>query len=780
MAYADDCNLAAVFSSLGIMPNLPDESIQGVPLTSPGAERRRNIRRDEDELFAMAKTTVLTSRDHHLREQDLPPAKVSEPSKAEVIAQMEFARELDARQAQSPTVRQTLIGMRPKHSRKSLEELQPISVSQLTLRTRHKGKFLLCRVVHKIGKPVGINIAVEDPNGDATRLVLFHFPSALDATISNLEALFPPGAFLAIREPTYKRAYENGFYMVRIPTPSDVVFLDQQSELVKSVTWKYNVAGPQRPNTLAEWKNLGNEHFKRKEWLCAAIAYTEGLKSEPRNHLLLLNRAAAYLELHWNNSAAHDADAVIAMNLDDPALKRKAVYRATKAYYAAGKYVKVTQLSKLLPGDSDIKTLSTKTSHRLRERNQGVFDWWSLYAQSRVAAARPDVASYQGPVEVRLSPGGESFSTRGLFTTRAIKQGDLLFVAKPIASYYPEDKPPHPTSELEVFLTYNFLTDALGNRSSFALADRVVNRVWDDANTARTLDSMNAGSRFPPKTDYPSAFVPPSPLTDPRKPAIDIDIDRIEGMCTMNAFRLEDAASHAFFGDVMVVRATKTMRAGEEVTLNYFNDIPSYEERTAFMERKWGAPCDCVLCKADRADSPGGRLDRAEVVQHLPTDESGIVGVQHRVAELKVSYRDTPERRLCGLKPELCKAYGKLGLLYQSTAIATNSKFFHTKSAEAFMDALEALGVGIQDRSVSGRITTVTTPPECPVDVLRPIPFPRISVPLMMLMSGVFTALGQETRSLHWMQSAMWVEGQWVGTLVGENNGMYFMDKYNL
>jgi len=333
--------------------------------------------------------------------------------------------------------------------------------------------------------------------------------------------------------------------MIHIPTPSDVVFLDPQSNLVKSVTWTTgNPVGASRgPSTPAEWKKRGNEHYKRKEWLCAAVAYTEGLKLEPRNHLLLLNRAAAYLELQWINSAAHDAEAVITMNLGDAALKRKAVLRATKAYYSAEKYIKVTRLVKRLPDDTEIKTFLAKASQRLRERDEGKFDWLSMYRQSRAPASHPDVASYQGPVEVKLPRQGDSSGSHGLFTTCAVDAGSLLFVAKPIASYYPEEKPPHPAHQREVFLTYNFMTGEPGNRTPYALVDRVVNRIWDDANVARTFQAMSAGSRFPSATNYPGTFIPPSPLTDPRTLSIDIDIDRIEGMCAMNTFRLADVGS---------------------------------------------------------------------------------------------------------------------------------------------------------------------------------------------------------------------------------------------
>jgi len=188
------------------------------------------------------------------------------------------------------------------------------------------------------------------------------------------------------------------------------------------------------------------------------------------------------------------------------------------------------------------------------------------------------------------------------------------------------------------------------------------------------------------------------------------------------------------------------------------------------MERKWGALCECVLCKADRADSPGGRLIRADMPQKLANELGGTEGVKRRIAELMNSYRNTPERRLCGLKPELHWAYLKLGRFYQDVAAsASQSKPLLENCAQAIMDAMEALGVVIKDRSLSGRVP-VTDPPHCPVDVHRPILFPHMCVPLMMIVSAAFSALRQDVRSANWLHAAVWVETQWVGTLVGNSN----------
>lgn len=241
--------------------------------------------------------------------------------------------------------------------------------------------------------------------------------------MEDTDVLFPLGTVLAIKEPYFKLEDGNEIPTVRVDAPSDIVFLDARSQLAQSAAWATNhhVGAPLLPTTPEDWKKRGNGYFKRRQWLCAAVAYSEGLKLDSKHHLLLLNRAAAYLELHWYNSAAHDAETALSMGLDDPVLKRKAVLRAVRAHYSAERFSKVTQLAKLLPQDSDIRMFASNALQRIRERDGGKYDWGRMYRQTRTPGCRLDVAPYQGPVEVKDVNG-----RRAVFATREVLQGDLL------------------------------------------------------------------------------------------------------------------------------------------------------------------------------------------------------------------------------------------------------------------------------------------------------------------------------------------------------------------
>lgn len=275
--------------------------------------------------------------------------------------------------------------------------------------------------------PLGVDFAIEDPEGNTSHVTLSHYPFTLNAAVTETDEIFPIGTILAIREPCYKLAVIADLLIVRVDAPTDLVFVDVQSPL-RNVAWftGNHASSPTSQSlvTADSWKARGNDFFKKKQWFCAAVAFSEGLKLNPTAFLLLLNRAAAYLELQWYISAARDAEAVLAMNIDSDVHKRKAVFRATKAYYLSGKYAEVNRLADVYPEESDVKSFYVNAPLRIRASTKGRYDWLELYRQCKGSTPRPDIAPFQGPVEVKTRRNGHS--PVGLFVTRNVNAGDLL------------------------------------------------------------------------------------------------------------------------------------------------------------------------------------------------------------------------------------------------------------------------------------------------------------------------------------------------------------------
>ncbi|THH28831.1 hypothetical protein EUX98_g5351 [Antrodiella citrinella] len=672
-------------------------------------------------------------------------------------------------------LRQTFLGTDPEHSVENLEHLQRIGIFEMLVRKRHKGTYLLCRIISKPTHHLSIDVAVEDPDAGTSMLAIYHYPFTLNCSINEVDELFPIGAIIALREPYYKFASRGDVPMIRVDAASDIIFLDPHSELARQVSWTTGdtVDTPSYPTTPEGWKNRGNGFFKRKQWLCAAMAYSDGLKLAPSHHLLLLNRSQAYLHLHWYNSAAHDAESVLSMHLDDSVINVKAAVRSANAYYGSAMYRDVLRVAGLHPGNADVQTTSSKAKERLQETVTGVYKWDSIYSGSRGPASRPDIASFQGSVEVVTPPHGR----RGLFVTRNVKAGELLLVSKPIVSYYPED---NPEFQHELFTCFNFLTDKLGNRCDYALIDLLVQRLWDDPNAAKTIQALYSGSDLPASTIYPFAPIPTRPLSHPRTPCVDIDIKRVERVASHNTHDIEDdmkavkwmgrhdmavgvyelpsfcnhsclpSATKVFFGDVIVMRAARDLSRGEEVTSYYRPGTKPYNDRARDLNRVWGFTCDCCICLADRADGQAALSLRARVYDEPAP--STLSSAQQRVAELLSSYVDTRERRLCGVKPELYFAYHHLAMAFM-TSRATG---WRENAVEAFMNALDVIGMVITDRSTSGPLPSSSA--TLPVDTARFPAFPRICPSVIVQVASLLESMGQRARAANWLKVGVWGE----------------------
>ena len=272
---------------------------------------------------------------------------------------------------------------------------------------------------------------VEDPEGDVQLLCLYNIPSMLNAGLAEVDAIFPVGTILAIREPYLKNSLQSNNSHVRVDSPSDVVFLYPGDRIIEHIPWKFgrHIPGaPVFPLTVSGWKEFGNEHFKASRWLAAAIAYTRGLTIDPAAALLWANRAAAYLKLQYYGAALCDAVKVLEF-LDIPSgVRRKALFRAGQAQYSLGKFEAATVYFEgccdFNINGSDAEAWICRAKARLSEERFGQYDWLRLFLDSQGPVAAMDVADFVGPIEVISLPsrGGG----RGVVATRDIKVGELL------------------------------------------------------------------------------------------------------------------------------------------------------------------------------------------------------------------------------------------------------------------------------------------------------------------------------------------------------------------
>ncbi|THH05390.1 hypothetical protein EW145_g4834 [Phellinidium pouzarii] len=661
------------------------------------------------------------------------------------------------------------------------------------------GYFFLCRIISITTRLIAVSVAVEDPHGDVTKLAIYNYPCTLDASPEETDELFPIGTILAIREPTYKLAAGDGVPMIRVDSPSDIVFISAKSRFLQGVRWATGdvvQSAPSRPTSVETWKNRGVKEFKAKKWLLASICFTEGLKLDPNHQVSRLNRSEAYLRLGWFISALRDAEDVLKAHILDESLYRKAVFRAAKASYNIDDYSRTTEIAALQPEDIECSQWAVKARRRAREKSTGEYDWCSVFQDSQKPASLPDIANYCGPIEVKTRGGTNA--VRGVFVTRDVKIGELLMVAKPIASSHPSESP---RDDNEMFMSFNFLTKMTSLRSGYMLITKVVQRIWDDSSIAATINSMYAGPDCAEPLPYPIPLASDaSALNNPQKPVVDIDINRIEGVISMNSFRpqslgfgtfsktsnashdIEDTpsglyelpsfcnhaclstAARAFFGDVMVIHASQSLRKGDEVTLEYCDGTLPLKQRDKYLSN-WRFTCDCLLCAADRADDRSAATLRSRLRVEL-SSATTIRQAEDIVSNIEKTYTDHAERRRCKSKPELSLAYHVLSNI--CWRIRQDIRCVRL-AIKADMNSLEAVGIIITDRSISGRVKRQST---LPIDTRRgPTHFRDPCIMTVIQIVFVFESIGEKTRARDWMKVAAWISN----ICIGGGNALFMM-----
>lgn len=174
-------------------------------------------------------------------------------------------------------------------------------------------------------------------------------------------------------------------------------------------------------------------------------SYNRALTCSPapgETHTIRLNRCLALLRTRQYDGALADAECVTTTTTATGKPVEKALYRRAEALYNLQQYRECCEILKQLrieyPDNKAAKDQLTRAISRLSEHTYGKFQFKQLHAEA--AKLRPpclDHATYIGPVSVQAA-GSRG---RGLFTTRAVSAGDLLFCEKAFAyAFVDEDK----------------------------------------------------------------------------------------------------------------------------------------------------------------------------------------------------------------------------------------------------------------------------------------------------------------------------------------------------
>ncbi|KAL4816959.1 hypothetical protein BDW67DRAFT_175224 [Aspergillus spinulosporus] len=493
----------------------------------------------------------------------------------------------------------------------TMADLKKAAISDLRLETHHRGSYVLLRAVTPTSTMTGIMVIVEDEASDVLLLQLYNQEEKLEKDGRLVE-----GTVVLVKEP-YLKVMADGNYGIRVDHLSDVKFLSEHDEQVP-LAWRQKVM---EVNISAnDWKLKGNKWFYKGSYKLANDCYTMALESSPTAEQAItirLNRALSSLQAHEFEAALRDLD----MQPTDPKSIEKVLFRKAQALYHLGRFRESCEtheiLAKQFPKNTVAKDEFKRASARLAEQQKGKYQFKRM---QREAAKRVppqlDHATYVGPVAVKMTDS----HGRGLFTTAAVKAGDLLFCEKAFAHTFHDANIPKPNLSLLLNLETKTMTIGTQARLISLLAQKLyknpkAGEVFRDLYHGEyqpvdvsEIDGSNVvDTFFIERVMSLNCFGCPASSRDSHIESIRIKRPSETGEKAFESCGIWPLASYinhscdsnaqrSFIGDMMVVRATRDIPNNTELTFWYkspFNDHPAAK---AIDLRHWGFKCSCIIC----------------------------------------------------------------------------------------------------------------------------------------------------------------------------------------
>ncbi|QRV71990.1 hypothetical protein RhiJN_00004 [Ceratobasidium sp. AG-Ba] len=277
---------------------------------------------------------LLGAADNAMKESSNLPSQARLLSRSEIIEN--YKRMFEACDDKKYLyIRKTIIAHIPQFTRKPPELLSPTSLSDMWLDQIHKGRFIVCKVIHHSIRMVAIQAAVEDKNGDVADLALYNYFETKGMTRSDISSLLPVDTVIIIREPWFKLGATGGHPTIRVDSPKDISFPTHKELLELDIpsSWR-----PSESLTAEDYEQIGNKAHEKDRFEAAVRAYTSGLSIDPSASLLRLNRLWCHLKLGNYSHALEDARIVLEDQSLTPEHLAKARYRMALVYYAQDRF----------------------------------------------------------------------------------------------------------------------------------------------------------------------------------------------------------------------------------------------------------------------------------------------------------------------------------------------------------------------------------------------------------------------------------------------------------
>lgn len=578
-------------------------------LTEPEAQRIRKTAKDRNKRCLEVKDNARKPRE--------ATSAIQQATGASLMADMGGAPDPDMTQAQGGTLPALTVGQPYPPCTDALEGaggLQEMKFTDLKLETHHRGK----KLVIKRASPV-VTLAVrswcmvQDEEGKETE----RLEMGLHKTRHGEEVLESTKRFI-LKEPHFT-LNDQGEATLRIDHPSDLVAL--RDEIPNDIKDAEKAA--------ASCKKKGTTALKEQDLPEACARYLDGVKIVSLHDKpdllrdLSRNLAHVHLLLGQFDQAITAAQASYIKGDDERSkeLDSKACFRAGGAAYSLGDFQAAKRFfeeqQKLTPADKDGRVFLKKIALRLREQENGVHDFAKIRLGLSQARPRVDAATFIGKTTIKTSPG----KGRGLYATRNITVGELVMCEKAFCIVYGHEQ------EAMTAMTYDLRDDKI-RVSPVGLSKAIVQKLLN--NPSQTTRVMDLYSDY--KGDGRNSF------KDESGNAV-VDVFRVHDIMSRNAFGPgnqfgEEGARNAstglwihaayinhscipnaakdYIGDLMILRATCPIAAGDEI-FHAYDESSDYDSRQAALKLTWGFECNCKMCEVEKQVDPAVRRKREKL-----------------------------------------------------------------------------------------------------------------------------------------------------------------------
>jgi hypothetical protein len=331
----------------------------------------------------------------------------------------------------------------------------------------------------------------------------------------------------------------------------------------------------------------------------------EGMRGLMRD----LYRSRSLADFHLNRYDAAILDAFMSTfnSRDDKAKCKdaKAWFRRGRANYQLGHYadsLKAFERTLMLaPSDPKSHEELEKTKEHVLEQQEGTYDFAEMIDEVTKNGFSADRASFLLKTEVRQTQD----RGRGLFATKEIRMGDLILCEKAFMAAHPNDRTPKSTLPVwlkgvqRVIDNPSTSKDLLGlyagqphtSPASAPIIDNVP--VVDTFKVSKILD-LNGFSYTVGRESHAYGTSAMMTKDSPKSTGLWIHIANANHACLSNAVR-------SFIGDIIILRAARDIRAGEEITISYQKPAPLLVDRQKALSDSWGFRCSCPLCTSEAA-----------------------------------------------------------------------------------------------------------------------------------------------------------------------------------